>query len=135
MRTITEIIVHCTATIAGKDWHVADISKWHKAKGWNAIGYHYVITLDGSVERGRPVESIGAHCLYHNQNSIGVVYVGGLDSQGNACDTRTDAQRKSLRNLLVALRHIYPKAKIYGHRDFANKACPCFDATKEYKDI
>lgn len=136
MRVINEIIVHCTATPEGKDYTVADIDKWHKARGWKGIGYHYVIYRDGSIHQGRPETEIGAHCQGHNDNSIGVVYVGGLASDGKTPkDTRTDAQKKSLENLLKQLKQKYPKATIHGHRDFAAKACPSFDATKEYKYI
>ena len=136
MRKINEIIVHCTATAEGKNFKEADIDRWHKAKGWNGIGYHHVVDLDGTVEPGRPENEVGAHCLKHNANSIGVVYVGGLASDGKTPkDTRTPQQKVALVKLLTELKRRYPNAKIHGHRDFAAKACPSFDATKEYKDI
>jgi N-acetylmuramoyl-L-alanine amidase len=135
MRQINEIIVHCTATKEGKNFKVDDINRWHKQRGWNMIGYHYVVYLDGTIHQGRNEDQIGAHCLKHNTNSIGVVYVGGLDANGKPKDTRTEAQKKGLRKLLTELKHKYPKATIHSHKDFAPKACPSFDATKEYKDI
>lgn len=136
MRKINEIIVHCTATAEGKNFKAADIDGWHKAKGWNGIGYHHVVDLDGTVEPARPENKVGAHCLKHNANSIGVVYVGGLASDGKTPkDTRTLEQKAALVKLLTELKHRYPNATIHGHRDFAAKACPSFDATKEYKDI
>lgn len=135
-RKIDEIIVHCTATAEGKDFKVSDIDKWHRAKGWDGIGYHQVVYLDGSVHPGRPMDKVGAHCLGHNQNSIGVVYVGGVASDGKTPkDTRTPEQKAALRKLLTDLKRKYPGATIHGHRDFAAKACPSFDATTEYKDI
>lgn len=138
MRKINEIIVHCSATAEGKDFTVEDITRWHKARGFKTIGYHYVVYRDGSVHAGRPVNEIGAHCLGHNANSIGVCYIGGLATDGKTPkDTRTGAQKEALRNLLKKLVKDYhlPKGSIHGHRDFAAKACPSFDATKEYKDI
>ena len=134
-RIITEIILHCTATPAGRPVCVADIDAWHRRRGFDGIGYHYVVGLDGTIMPGRPVDKAGAHCLGHNRNSIGVVYVGGLDASGHATDTRTAAQRSALLLLLRQLRKLYPGAAIRGHRDFAAKACPCFDATAEYSTI
>ena len=135
MRKITELIVHCADTPEGRDVRAAEIRKWHKAKGWNDIGYHYVIDIDGTVEPGRPVEQMGAHCASHNTNSIGICYVGGCDAKGKPKDTRTDAQKASLLLLLKFLKAQHPDAKIYGHRDFAAKACPCFDAKAEYAEL
>ena len=136
MRKIDKIIIHCTATAEGKDFYVKDVDKWHKARGWKGIGYHYLITLDGTIEKGRAESEIGAHTTGQNKNSIGICYVGGLAKDGKTPkDTRTEAQKKALLELLIALIIKYPQAKIYGHRDFANKACPSFDARKEYYNI
>lgn len=135
-RSITEIIIHCTATPEYRDITVTDIRRWHKAQGWSDIGYHYVIYLDGSIHPGRDVDVAGAHTSGHNQHSIGVCYVGGVATDGRtAKDTRTASQRLALVTLLKDLRKLYPQAKIYGHRDFAVKACPSFDARTEYKNI
>lgn len=136
MRKINEIIVHCSATPAGKPYTVEDIDKWHRQRGFDGIGYHFVVYLDGSVHKGRSLEKVGAHCLGHNKNSIGVCYVGGLTADGKMVnDTRTFAQKLSLQRLLAELKAQFPDAEIHGHRDFAAKACPSFDATKEYKSI
>lgn len=137
MRKIDYIVVHCTATPEGKDFKAKDIDKWHKQRGWKGIGYHYVIDLDGTIEKGRKEEEIGSHVAGYNKNSIGVVYVGGLDKNGNPKDTRTEAQKEALWKLLTELLCKYPSAIIKGHRDFPNvsKACPCFDAMKEYSVI
>jgi N-acetylmuramoyl-L-alanine amidase len=106
------------------------------ARGFSDIGYHYVIYRDGSIHQGRSEDKIGAHCTNHNSISIGVCYIGGMDADNkNAKDTRTDAQKASLIELLKELKAKYPKATIHGHREFANKACPSFDALKEYADI
>lgn len=135
-RKITEIIVHCSATPEGRDFAVADITRWHRQRGFSTIGYHYVIYRDGSVAIGRDVNTAGAHCYGHNANSIGVCYIGGLATDGKTPkDTRTDAQKAALLTLLRKLRALYPSAAIHGHRDFTAKACPSFDATLEYKEI
>lgn len=136
-RWIDEIIVHCTATPEDDDVTVEQIRNWHvKGRGWKDIGYHYIIRLDGSVYNGRPVSMVGAHCGGHNAHSIGVCYVGGLAADGKTPkDTRTPIQKTALRQLLKTLKKTYGNAKIYGHRNFAAKACPCFDAQAEYADI
>lgn len=135
-RTIDKIIIHCTATPEGRDYTVADITYWHKQRGFSDIGYHYVIYRDGTIHEGRNVNIAGAHCTGYNTHSIGVCYVGGLAADGvTPKDTRTQAQREALETLLVTLKGNYPRATIYGHRDLSAKACPCFDARKEYKDL
>ena len=131
MRKIDKIIIHCTATVEGEDFRAADIERWHQAQGFRTIGYHYVVLLDGSVEKGRADESVGAHVRGLNAHSIGVVYVGGLDIHREPSDTRTNAQRVSLRHLVGELQHLYPGATVHGHNEFANKACPCFDVQEE----
>lgn len=135
-RRINEIIVHCTATPEGRDYTVADIRQMHKAQGWVDIGYHYLIYRDGSIHEGRNVDMVGAHCQGHNAQSIGVCYVGGVARDGKTPkDTRTQAQKDALIHLLMQLVCLYPDATIRGHRDFAAKACPSFDATREYKNL
>ena len=128
MRKIDKIIIHCSATPEGREVTAADITRWHRERGFRTIGYHYVVYLDGTVVCGRPVEETGAHCLGQNRNSIGVCYIGGLDRRSLLpADTRTPAQKEALRRLVERLRKEYPEASVHGHREFAAKACPCFD--------
>lgn len=134
-RKVTKIIVHCSATKASQRVTVADINKWHKQRGFDCIGYHFVVYQDGTVHLGRKSEVAGAHVTGHNANSIGVCYIGGLDETGKAADTRTPAQKRALVELLTELKTQYPAATIHGHREFAAKACPCFDAKKEYANL
>lgn len=136
MRNINKIIVHCSATPEGRNFTVKQIDAWHRQRGFNGIGYHFVIYLDGSVNKGRPLAKAGAHCKGQNKNSIGVCYIGGVATDGKTPkDTRTDAQKASLVKLITKLRQQFPNASVHGHREFANKACPCFDAHKEYNDL
>lgn len=135
MRTITLIIVHCSANRPGSALRMADIDRYHRSLGWKGCGYHYVIPTDGTIEAGRPEEEIGAHCRGHNAHSIGVCYIGGLAADGKSPqDTRTKAQQIALRQLLSDLHTRYPTALIVGHSDLEPRkpCCPGFSVTKEY---
>jgi len=134
---VNKIIIHCSATRECDDSINAEvIDRWHKDRGWKGIGYHYVVLMDGTIETGRMVDQCGAHTKGHNCESIGVCYIGGVESDGKTPkDTRTPGQIGSLLELLLVLRKMYPGAKIHSHRDFAAKACPSFDATAEYTYI
>lgn len=136
MRSITLIVVHCSANRAGSALRLADIDRHHRSLGWKGCGYHYVIPSDGTLEEGRPEAEVSAHCRHHNRHSIGICYIGGLSADGTPADTRTEAQRATLRRLLASLHRRFPRALIVGHRDLDPlKACPCFDAAKEYADL
>lgn len=136
MRTVTLIVVHCSANRADSVLRLTDIDRVHRSLGWKGCGYHYVIPTDGTIEKGRDESEMGAHCRFHNRHSIGVCYIGGLSADGIPEDTRTEAQRVALRKLLENLHRKYPRALIVGHRDLnPQKACPCFDAVHEYADL
>ena len=132
MREVNKIIVHCSATREGENFEVAEIRKWHLARGFNDIGYHFYIDLYGEIHKGRDISKIGAHCKGHNRNSIGICYCGGVEADGKTPkDTRTTDQRRALVAVLRTLKAMYPNAVIHSHSDFANKACPSFNATLE----
>ena len=126
------IAIHCSATRPAMDVGVKEIRQWHKAQGWSDIGYHFVIRRDGKLERGRPVDAIGAHVAGFNATSVGVCMVGGVNQKDftKAENNFTPAQWANLKTLLADLAKKYPGAKVRGHRDFpkVNKACPSFDA-------
>lgn len=155
-RTITDLIVHCTATKPGVKVNVDVIDGWHKERGFKKqpqsgriCGYHFVILPDGTIETGRYLSEIGAHVSGQNSRSIGICYVGGLDANGKAADTRTPEQKEALIWLLMRLAVMFPDATIKGHRDYSPdlngdgiiepwefmKECPCFDAQKEYINL
>lgn len=134
MRTIDEIIIHCSDTEKGREFSVEDIRRWHKAKGWIDCGYHFVIKLDGTIEMGRPVVTQGAHCSGHNSHSIGICYIGGhvkKDGKKVYCDTRTEEQKRAMTLLVGILKHTFSITRISGHKKYAKVACPCFDVEKE----
>lgn len=135
MNKVDKIIIHCTATPEGRNVQFADVEKWHKSKGYKKIGYHYLILLNGTIVKGRAESEAGAHTIGQNDKSIGVCYVGGLDKNMQPKDTRTPYQATALIKLLKELKGRYPNAVIYGHRDFARKACPSFNAKAEYANL
>lgn len=141
-RKIKELIVHCSATPEGEDYTVEQIRQWHiEGNGWSDIGYHYIIYRDGSIHLGRAESVSGAHTTGHNSHSIGICYIGGCPARNvkgwnhKSKDTRTPQQKLALVKLLRELKKKYPGVKIYGHRDFANKPCPSFDAKREYMNL
>lgn len=142
MRKIEKIIVHCSA--GSQKNTAADIVAYHTrpvsrgGRGWKTPGYHYIIEADGRIVGTVPEEKISNGVKGHNATAINVCYIGGVDTSQPGLpptDNRTEAQKKALLSLLKHLRTKYPQAKIYGHRDFAPKACPSFDARKEYADL
>lgn len=140
-------MIHCTDTPPRREVSVKELDSWHRARNFEPYvnpdgkkiyaGYHILVHLDGSYERIRPDAHRGQHCPQHNMNNraVSIVYAGGRDNNGKPCDTRTEAQKRTLLTLVKTMRGKYPKAQICGHRDYAPKACPCFDARAEYKDI
>ena len=135
MRAIDKIIIHCSATPENRNVSVETIREWHTSKGWSDIGYHYVIGLNGDIQEGRPLERQGAHVRGYNKGSIGICYIGGVDANLKAKDTRTEAQISSLNYFLCDLMDEYKGATLHGHNEFSSKACPSFDVQTEYKDI
>ena len=139
MRKINEVILHCSATPEGKDFKAKDIKTMHVKQGWSDIGYHFIVDLDGTIEPGRDIDKIGAHCLNHNANSIGVCYIGGCDKNMQAKDTRTQAQKDALLDLvyLLLLQYHLTINNVHAHYEYEkNKACPSYTITQfreEYK--
>ena len=143
MREITEIIIHASATrpewMAGN--HIAaqieEIRRWHKGRGWRDIGYHYIISRDGIVGEGRPVEQTGTHVRGHNTGTIGICLIGG---HGSARDDHplehfTLKQMRALWDLVADLRKQYPAIeRVTGHNQYANKACPGFYVPDHYSE-
>ncbi len=126
-RAIKKIILHVTDSPDTLDVGAKEVREWHtmkppKGRGWDDIGYHYVVRRNGVVEQGRPEAEIGAHTLNHNSDSIGVVWVGDK--------LITPAQRKSLITITQALMAKYglKGSDVYGHYEFdKGKTCPNLD--------
>lgn len=135
------IAVHCSATKATQDIGVVEINQMHLNRGFSCIGYHYVIKRDGTIERGRPLNTVGAHIQGYNSISVGICLIGGLNANGKGENNFTQSQFQSLRELITYIKQSYPKAVAQGHRDFSKdinfdgkitsnewmKECPCFD--------
>jgi hypothetical protein len=142
MRHINEIDVHCSATLPG--WmegktsaeKVAEIKRWHiEERHFDDIGYHWIIDRDGTIVAGRKLETVGAHIMGHNANSIGVCLIGG---HGSAATDRfeenfTVAQDLALRALIADMKRIFGDIKVAGHNQYAAKACPGFNVPLWYK--
>ena len=132
------IVVHCSDTTPDSGTTAKDIDHWHRQRGFQMIGYHYVVLPDGTTEHGRPLFYQGAHCLKSSMNakSIGICYIGGREKLINGhryCDTRTKAQKQAMLKIISELRRRYPGIQVIGHRDAdPGKECPCFNAKAEY---
>jgi N-acetylmuramoyl-L-alanine amidase len=149
MRRIDHLVIHCSGNFQGQDVKAQSIIDFHKApvskggRGWRVGGYHYIIELNGNVVATYPHSQVTNGARGINTNSIHICYVGGLEAKREGVnyanhkikDTRTAEQRTSMLQLLINLRKMYPLAKISGHRDWANKGCPSFDAKNEFKLI
>lgn len=147
MRRIDYIAVHCTA--GSQKQTISDLQAEFKRKGWKNPGYGYVVLADGTIHQLLDDDKVSNGVKGYNSTAINVAYIGGIDANGKATDNRTDAQKKSLRQLLGMLKKKYPEAVIQGHRDFSPdvngngkvdpweriKECPCFDAKTEYADL
>lgn len=136
-RKINMIVLHCSATRENQNFTIEQLEACHKARGFRTIGYHFYITKDGTLYPGRPESQIGAHAKGYNAHSIGICYEGGLDAHGRSKDTRTEAQKITMEELLRSLLVDYPDAEIVGHRDLpgVHKDCPCFDTKTWLKEI
>lgn len=147
MREIKYIAVHCTAS--SQHTTIKELQQEFRRKGWKNPGYHYVVAADGAITQLLDNEKVSNGVKGFNSVSVNVAYIGGIDTTGKPIDNRTDEQKASLCSLLKLLHKTYPTAVIQGHRDFSPdlnhdgritsneyiKACPCFDAKKEYANI
>lgn len=147
MRPIKRLVIHCSASVNGRAFTIADIDRWHRDRGFKrqeaarlafkpelrSIGYHFVIEVDGTLRSGRLPDEVGAHAAGHNADSIGVCIVG--------TDAYTAAQWKSLVRVVGEMGARFGQLQILGHRDLSPdtdgdgrvephewlKTCPGFD--------
>lgn len=137
-REIKMIVIHCSATRCNVPFTPAQLEAAHVARGFRGTGYHFYITRDGALHHTRPIEQTGAHAKGFNLHSIGICYEGGLSPDGKPMDTRTTFQRMALLDVLGILKKVYPQAVIKGHYQLSadiHKACPCYDAEREYRGL
>ena len=137
-------VIHCSATRPINHVTVDMLRQWHLQRGFSDIGYHYYITTDGTIHKGRePDDCVGAGVKGHNDNTLHICLEGGLNNNSGApSNTYTSQQFLSLNNLIHLLVKKYPHAEVLGHRDLSPdsnhdgiietneflKACPCFNA-------
>jgi len=157
MRNIDLIVGHCSATAIDESYTVEQLERDHKNRNFSAIGYHYYIRRDGTIHKCRPLEKIGAHAKGHNTGSVAWCYEGGIIAGGraniasHAKDTRTEAQKKSIKEVIKEIYNFFgdyqdmSEVKILGHRDLSPdldgngkitpneymKQCPCYDVESE----
>lgn len=138
MREICKIVLHCSATPEDRYHDASDLDRWHRSRGWNGIGYHFVILLDGTVETGRPLERQGAHVRGHNKDSIGICYIGGVSAdRTHPLDTMRKEQADSFLDLVEELREEFGHIPVMGHNDFPGvaKACPSFKVSEKFPNL
>jgi len=124
------MILHCAAINTGqfdkksKPEVIAEITRWHKGRGFQTIGYHFVIFPDGEILEGRSIYRDGAHTEGQNSGSLGVLLIEQVKGTkiGRFEDYFSYAQRISV----LALRDKYDIQEVSGHNDYANKLCPLF---------
>lgn len=120
MRDLTHIVIHHSAS-ARNTTTVALIDQWHRARGFDGVGYHFVITSDGKTHAGRHIDRPGAHVAGHNADTIGICVVGDNTKPGERWNP---AQVTALLRTIDMLRAIHPVLKVVGHRDLAPTECP-----------
>ena len=129
-----KIVLHHTGNPQDDDLSAADIDASHKAKGWACIGYHYVIRKDGSIEQGRPVDTIGAHAYGHNSHTIGIHLCGNFEIA-----EPTSNQIESAAMLIAAIADLNSicinDSTVLGHRDLMPTACPGENLYAKLDDI
>ena len=119
-RNIDSIVVHHTASSVSTTFK--QIYRWHTIEnGWSDIGYHFVITEDGTIHEGRHINKSGAHCRGYNANSIGVCVTGNTNNTKPNQD-----QLHSLRALLDSLVEDFgiDFSKVFTHKEKGNTQCP-----------
>lgn len=128
--------MHCTAT-SQKTSITAIQRYWKENKGWKMPGYHFIIKPDGVAVNLLPIEQVSNGVAGFNHEIINISYIGGVDDKNVPLDNRTIAQKATILKLLSDLKKKFPTAIIQGHKDFPNvkKACPSFNAKKEYKNV
>jgi N-acetylmuramoyl-L-alanine amidase len=122
LKKIKKIVLHCSDSPDSVDIGVKDIRRWHLNRGWSDVGYHYIVRRDGRIEKGRDLNTMGAHVRGHNDDSIGVCWVG----RKVASDKQLQAIYKLMRGLMSKFNlNAYD---IYGHTELdPNKTCPNLD--------
>ena len=125
------IVIHCTQTPDDMDFGVEKVTAWHKERGFDTIGYHYLIKRDGTLQVGRDEDVTGAHAVQVNGTSVGVALVGGGTVDMGWENNFESVQFETLKSILLKLKDKYNIEKIIGHYQVEDKKkCPSFDVPK-----
>ena len=136
LKSVKLIVIHCVANPCNKPFSVKNLIACGEAK-YGQCSYHYYVRYNGSIVPLLPESVQGVHARHYNNCSLGIVYEGGLNEKGEAKDTRTEAQKHSLYELLKELTAEYPEARIIGHCELPHvaKKCPCYFPSIEYAEL
>ena len=126
-RKIDKIIIHCADTKTSQSFDISEVDLWHRKRGFDKVGYHYYIRLDGTLQIGRELNEVGAHCKGQNSKSIGICFEGGLNKEGSKWATPLNEQLLTYDSLKAYLDSIFKDLQVFGHYEFSDKSCPNFD--------
>ena len=126
-RKIDKIIIHCADTKTSQSFDISEVDLWHRKQGWDKVGYHYYIRLDGTLQIGRELNEVGAHCKGQNSKSIGVCFEGGKNPDGSKWSSPDNAQLLTYDSLKAYLDSIFKDLQVFGHYEFSDKSRPNFD--------
>lgn len=142
MKKLEFLVIHCTATPAGREVTSDDIRRWHmspppQGRGWSQVGYTRLYHINGGVEQLVANNEDGFVDTWEITNGVAgrnsicqhIVYAGGMTTDNKRpFDSRSFAQKEAMKRDVLLLHRNFPEVRIVGHNYFdKGKACPSFD--------